>query len=211
MRSIFLRAIGASVALSMASGVSAAILSPGLGDYDGYTILDQVDNAPSVSNLSQSDADGDGIGDAGDRTPAHTILFPDPPYTSVFSVEDKTTTAGNDLIIILGYDLLPSFMGMVFEVDLGNDASIDGYAVVEFDESMSTITIDSDYLASANWDLNQVGNYEIAIQGVYGYGASPGSLFDTASIEVTAVPVPAAAWLFGSAVGLLGWMRRKTL
>jgi hypothetical protein len=205
MRSIFLRAIGASVALSMASGVSAAILSPGLGDYDGDTILDQVDNAPSVSNLSQSDADGDGIGDAGDRTPAHTILFPDPPYNSVFSVEDKTTTAGNDLIIVLGYDLLPSFMGMVFEVDLGNDASIDGYAVVEFDESMSTITIDSDYLTSANWDLNQVGNYEIAIQGISAYGQ-----FDTASIEVTAVPIPATAWLFGSALGLLGWMRRKS-
>jgi hypothetical protein len=28
-------------------------------------------------------------------------------------------------------------------------------------------------------------------------------------ITFTAVPVPAAAWLFGSALGFLGWMRRK--
>jgi hypothetical protein len=32
---------------------------------------------------------------------------------------------------------------------------------------------------------------------------------DNASLQVATVPVPAAVWLFGSAIGLLGWMRRK--
>lgn len=34
------------------------------------------------------------------------------------------------------------------------------------------------------------------------------STFDYTA-EVTTVPVPAAVWLFGSALGMLGWMRRK--
>jgi hypothetical protein len=28
--------------------------------------------------------------------------------------------------------------------------------------------------------------------------------------SVNVIPVPAAVWLFGSALGMLGWMRRRT-
>lgn len=34
--------------------------------------------------------------------------------------------------------------------------------------------------------------------------------FKTTGIATTTVPVPAAVWLFGSALGLLGWVRRRT-
>jgi hypothetical protein len=38
-----------------------------------------------------------------------------------------------------------------------------------------------------------------------------GRNFMSMGIAVTTVPVPAAVWLFGSALGLLGWARRRTI
>ena len=44
--------------------------------------------------------------------------------------------------------------------------------------------------------------------GVSFNGTNPES-FDTNYFVATAVPIPAAVWLFGSALAGLGWMRRK--
>ncbi len=53
-----------------------------------------------------------------------------------------------------------------------------------------------------------------SIQSVLQHNTHDGdsvSSIATGFYSVATVPVPAAVWLFGSAIGLLGWMRRKTL
>ena len=56
------------------------------------------------------------------------------------------------------------------------------------------------------FDPNAVGNYQFAMTVT-----RSGFSVDTVAMEVNVVPIPAAVWLFGSALGLLGWMRRKTI
>jgi len=54
------------------------------------------------------------------------------------------------------------------------------------------------------FDPNALGNYQYAITV-----SRTGFPVDTVAMEVNVVPIPAAVWLFGSAIGMLGWMRRR--
>jgi hypothetical protein len=55
----------------------------------------------------------------------------------------------------------------------------------------------------ASFNPNAVGEYSF-----YLTASNNSGLLGTSAIDVNAVPVPAGAWLFGSAVGLLGFRRR---
>jgi len=55
------------------------------------------------------------------------------------------------------------------------------------------------------FDPNATGNYQFAITV-----SRAGFPVDTVAMEVQVVPIPAALWLFGSALGLLGYWTRRS-
>lgn len=114
--------------------------------------------------------------------------------------------------------------GTVSSVSIANDLG-KGFRLNSFDASSlvnltGQLTLSGDLVGGGT--LNQVVNltdslstYNFAGLGTLSNlsisfdGSSYFAPFDLDNINVTTVPVPAAVWLFGSALGFLGWSRRR--
>ena len=85
---------------------------------------------------------------------------------------------------------------------LGLDSYYGDYVYFEYDSP----------LTNAGGTANLSSGYEFScapIEGCGGIGDESGGLVWGGSLVGAVVPVPAAIWLFGSALAGLGWMRRK--
>jgi len=67
--------------------------------------------------------------------------------------------------------------------------------------TLNTLTLNSFVYASANTE---------GIWPTIPGETNPTGILEFSSFSITAVPLPTAVWLFGSALGLLGWLGRRT-
>ena len=130
----------------------------------------------------------------------------------VTPVPDETCTsdeAGNELPVgdSIGFNCTGSDLGDFFYVALSGTA---GQSILTSGDP-SALALFENLLAAPYWSVQAAGgNYWFVnfnnggqSQGIDGNG---GYLLPVANGDVL-VPVPAAAWLFGSALALLGWLR----
>ena len=216
---------------AMISVVShAAIVDNGLSgniNYDGWDVLGGVSGYGSGTTwatpmgsmeLGSGDAGLDRI--SGGHYSASFGLY-SPSGTSVFSVVDSTAVAGLETVVIsidslLGADDIALLSNPVLNFNSGSQQAIADYS---FSTVLPTQTGtpfgDVDPIAyTFQWDLTGLGVTSFAVNWEHQVHSSLRTIqleqsdtFSVANAQV--VPVPAAAWLFGSAcVGIFA-VRRK--
>ncbi len=99
--------------------------------------------------------------------------------------------------------------GLAYSRTIGGDDTIAGVQqTLSVFDGMSSSN-DCDGGAGGGYTEHCNGSWDGTTLVMSNAVSSSGGLYMTFS--VSAIPVPAAVWLFGSALGLLGWARRRTV
>ncbi len=147
---------------------------------------------------------------------APTPAFIDPAIIDNFSgsgTGNELGLCGNCTDGTLGFSL-STFSGVVFELDSFDlrytneifsgtvTGHLNGGAMVsQLVSSAGIINFDSTWMNLTSVDIIFQGD---------SFAGQPGfALIAVDNINLQAVPIPATVWLFGSGLGLLGWIRRK--
>jgi hypothetical protein len=78
----------------------------------------------------------------------------------------------------------------------------------QFDDSHPCVPVGCSNFGDPDFSLVlTAGRYSVQLSSYSGSGTYE---FTTSASMAPTVPLPAAVWLFGSALGILGWMRRKS-
>jgi hypothetical protein len=188
MRNQFLRTIGALATLLMASGASSAVIVTAV-----QTGSDVVFSASGTLDLS-------GLTFDRNSTTPRALIHPN----ADFFVLGPATTESVDLYT--GVTTIPDLGSADFTYatsGMGDAFGPDGDGLLGVPAGF--ISGDS-ITSSSTYSGQTLASLGIA-SGSYVWSWSS----DSITLNVQAIPVPAAVWLFGSALGLLGWIRHKNV
>ena len=130
--------------------------------------------------------------------PVDAFLFPTDPFGIVADIGAPRDAA---------LDYFLDFCNII------TGACVPGMPILVFVPGWSPGDFADDYVA--RWVLSAPlpggGATHVMIDPIFADPAHPDEIVQIDALVVSnVVPVPPALWLFGSALGLLGWMRRRT-
>jgi hypothetical protein len=150
---------------------------------------------------------GSNFGGAGE-SPTEGALWNFNYYINIESPDETL----EDYQITLFYDFDTAFdngPGSLGTIDITAAIAGSGATLVEDSQNLMFSFLASDIpgfidAPGGSFDPNAIGEYNFGISvSQDGWGV------ENVRIDVQTVPVPAAVWLFGSGLGLLGWIRRR--
>jgi len=131
-------------------------------------------------------------------------------YSSNRVAGDFSVTDGRPFNL-LSLDILPNDPGTLFSCRLNFGDLCEQITVIGFDDQGAEIASQVFAAGERAWESLVFGP---AWQGIYSFKLISQAGFESAEIgvdnvSISVVPVPAAVWLFGSALAGMGWLRRK--
>jgi len=198
MRGILLRTVGALAALLVASGVSQASAIITVVETGGNVIVSGAGTLNLTSLTFSNDREG-----AGGFINASLGLVRTGNRGDPFGPTPETW---DDYVGITG----PTSFGLGGPEGSSNGNGTGDIFGVYGGNTVPLLVVPDGYVSGSALS----GGMTYFGETIAALGMMPGAYVwtlpnDTLTLNVGVVPIPAAVWLFGSALGLLGWMRRK--
>jgi hypothetical protein len=218
---LIIKALAASLLLSYAS-VEAATFDFTSNDWSGingssYSIGTGVTLSSVGGNMTFNNSDGgDGCGNVGPTKEAiisSTTL--DCTGDGIGITNDEITEGGSQSLTVT-FDSVVNILAIDL-LDLFADESTGEIAVIEWGTPTQTYNSHAistiDYPGGGYWEIDISAIDELTMSGITSFTLTgfndSFSDFSLARIEISAVPVPAAIWFFGTAlIGFVGISRR---